>query len=116
MEMRQEWQGEGAGSRSGSVTRESSVVREGGGGAVVGRNAGGVGENQTREAVRQIVIAALRLQEVSLGDEEYKSLVSHTVNAGIFALRGRLKGGKHVGMGEIGEVVESLLKIFLWNK
>ena len=94
------------------MAREGSIVRTVREGSVVRK----LGDNQTREAVRQIVIAALRLQEIHLGEEEYKSVVAHTVQAGVFALRGKLKAGKTVGMGEIGEVVESLLKIFLGNK
>jgi Sld7 C-terminal domain len=66
-------------------------------------------EAQTREAVRQITVAGLRMR----GVECDPGTVSMTVNAGIFALRGKMKEGKPVGMGEIGDVVDSLLKIFL---
>jgi hypothetical protein len=100
-----------------NVTRESSVAREG---SVVRMPEGSVvrntADNPRREVVRQVVIAALRLQEVQLFEDEYKTVITHTVQAGMFALRNKFKGGKNVGMGEIGEVVESLLKIFLESK
>jgi len=102
--------------REGSVvsvartTREASVVR-----TREGSVRRSMGDSQTREAVRQIVIAALRLHQVELSEDEYKSVIAHTMQAGMFALRGKLKAGRNVGMGEIGEVVESLLKIFLWT-
>ena len=105
--------------RERSVTREGSVVslprtiREGSIARTREGSGRSIGDGQTREAVRQIVIAALRLHQVQLAEEEYKGVVAHTVQAGMFALRGKLKVGKNVGMGEIGEVVESLLKIFL---
>jgi len=69
-------------------------------------------EIQTKEAVRQITVAALRLRGVE-DDVEYGGLVNMTVQAGMFALRGKVKTAKTVGMGEIGDVVDSLLKLFL---
>lgn len=70
-------------------------------------------EVQTREAVKQTVVAALRLHSISSSDGDYKTLISQCVGATMFALRGKLQGGKCVGMGEIGGIVEGLLKIFL---
>ena len=65
--------------------------------------------------MKQTVIAALRLHSMSSVDGDYKALINHTVNATMFALRGKLQDGKNVGMGEIGSIVESLLEIFLKN-
>lgn len=70
-------------------------------------------ETQTRQAIKQTVIAALRLHSIPPSNLDYKLLVSHTVTAAIFALREKLQGGGIVGMGEIGAVVEGLLEVFL---
>jgi hypothetical protein len=70
-------------------------------------------ELQTKEAVKQTVIAALRLHSVSPADADYKALIQHTVLSTMFALRGKLRGGRSCGMGEIGGVVEGLLEIYL---
>lgn len=78
-----------------------------------GAGAGGAGEIQTREAVKQTVVAALRLHCVSSSDGDYKALIGQCVQGAMFALRGRLREGKSVGMGEIGGIVEGLLEIFL---
>jgi len=88
--------------RQGSISREASVIPR-----------LSTVEIQTKEAVKQTVIAALRLHSISPSDTDYKGLISHTVTASMFALRGKLKSGKVVGMGEIGSVVEGLLDIFL---
>ena len=74
---------------------------------------GGAGEIQTREAVKQTVVAALRLHCVSSSDGDYKALIGQCVQGAMFALRGKLREGKSVGMGEIGGIVEGLLEIFL---
>ena len=73
-------------------------------------------EAQTREVVKQTVAAALRLHSLSSADADYKGLVGQCVNGAMFALRGKLKAGKAVGIAEIGRVVEGLLDIFLPNK
>lgn len=70
-------------------------------------------EIQTKEAVKQTVVAALRLHSIGSGDVDYKGLISHTVHAAMFALRGKVRAGKMIGMGEMGTVVEGLLDIFL---
>ena len=70
-------------------------------------------EIQTRQAIKQTVVAALRLHSISPSKPDYKLLVSHTVTAAMFALREKLQGGRMVGMGEIGAVVEGLLEVFL---
>jgi Sld7 C-terminal domain len=70
-------------------------------------------EVQTKEAVKQTVVAALRLHSISPSDGDYKALINQCVGATMFALRGKLQCGKCVGMGEIGGIVEGLLKIFL---
>jgi Sld7 C-terminal domain len=69
-------------------------------------------EIQTKEVVKQTVIAALRLHSISPSDEDYKPLINQTVNSTMFALRGKFRVGKSVGMGEIGSIVEGLLEIF----
>jgi hypothetical protein len=69
-------------------------------------------EIQTKEVVKQTVIAALRLHSISPSDKDYKPLINQTVNSTMFALRGRFRVGKSVGMGEIGSIVEGLLEIF----
>jgi len=76
---------------------------------------GGTGEIQMREAVKQTVVAALRLHCVSALDGDYKALIAQCVQGAMFALRGKLREGKNVGMGEIGGIVEGLLEIFLRN-
>jgi len=73
----------------------------------------GAREIQTREAVKQTVVAALRLHCVSSSDGDYKALIGQCVQGAMFALRGKLREGKSVGMGEIGGIVEGLLDIFL---
>jgi hypothetical protein len=70
-------------------------------------------EIQTKEAVKQTVVAALRLHSIGNGDADYKGLISHTVHAAMFALRGKVRAGKMIGIGEMGSVVEELLDIFL---
>ena len=98
-------------------SRHSSVAREVRQGSVVSETSVGsrlsTVEIQTKEAVKQTVVAALRLHSIGSGDPDYKGLISHTVHAAMFALRGKLKAGKIVGMGEMGGVVEGLLDIFL---
>jgi hypothetical protein len=73
-------------------------------------------EVQTREVVKQTVIAALRLHSIPSTHEEYKSIINHTVAASMFSLRTKLRAGKTVGMGEIGGIVERLLEMFLNNE
>jgi len=80
-----------------------------------GSSGTGMGEVQMREAVKQTVVAALRLHCVSSLDGDYKGLIGQCVAGTMFALRGKLREGKSVGMGEIGGVVEGLLEIFLRN-
>jgi len=70
-------------------------------------------EAQTREVVKQTVVAALRLQSISSDDADYKGLIGQCVNGAMFALRGKLRAGKGVGIAEIGNVVEGLLDIFI---
>lgn len=82
-------------------------------GGETGGGGGGVGEIQTREAVKQTVVAALRLHCVSSSDGDYKALIGQCLQGAMFALRGKLREGKSVGMGEIGGIVEGLLEIFL---
>lgn len=87
--------------------REASVAPSSSAGAV---------EAQTREVVKQTVVAALRLHSISSGDADYKGLIGQCVNGAMFALRAKLRAGKAVGIAEIGSVVEGLLDIFLANK
>jgi hypothetical protein len=98
-------------------SRHSSVARDVRQGSVVSDISVGsrlsTVEIQTKEAVKQTVVAALRLHSIGSGDPDYKGLISHTVHAAMFALRGKLKARKIVGMGEMGGVVEGLLDIFL---
>jgi len=70
-------------------------------------------EIQTREVVKQTVVAALRLHSIQSGDADYKGLISQCVGGTMFALRSKLKAGKTIGMGEIGVTVEKLLDVFL---
>jgi len=70
-------------------------------------------EIQTKEVVKQTVVAALRLHSIQSGDADYKSLISQCVAGTMFALRSKLKAGKAIGMGEIGVTVEKLLDVFL---
>lgn len=94
-------------SRQGSIVSERrSTTREG---SIVPSTL----EIQTKEVVKQTVIAALRLQSISSSDGDYKALINQSVSAAMFALRGKLRQGRNVGMGEIGSIVESLLEIFL---
>jgi hypothetical protein len=94
-------------------SREESVVREA---SVAPSSSAGAVEAQTKEVVKQTVVAALRLHSISSGDADYKALVGQCVNGAMFALRGKLRSGKTVGIAEIGSVVEGLLDIFLPNK
>ena len=75
----------------------------------------GDGQEKTMVVVKQTVVAALRLHCVSSVDEDYKALVGQCVTGTMFALRGKLRQGESVGMGEIGAIVEGLLEIFLRN-
>ena len=94
-------------SRQGSIISERrSTTREG---SIIPSTL----EIQTKEVVKQTVIAALRLHSISSSDGDYKALINQSVNATMFALRGKLRDGKNVGMGEIGSIVERLLEIFL---
>lgn len=94
-------------SRQGSVISERrSTTREG---SIIPSTL----EIQTKEVVKQTVIAALRLHSISSSDGDYKALINQSVNATMFALRGKLRDGKNIGMGEIGSIVERLLEIFL---
>ena len=99
--------------REGSVqrSRDGSVVRIGREGSVVPRSS--ALETQTKQAVKQTVLAALRLHSISPTDADYKLLASHTITASMFALRHKMRSGKSVGMGEIGNVVEGILDIFV---
>lgn len=102
-----------------NVSRESSGVKREGSvvpkvnrqGSVVPRP--NILESQTREAVKQTVVAALRLHSISPAESDYKLLITHTVTAAMFSLRTKMRTGKNVGMVEIGGVVEGLLDIFI---
>jgi hypothetical protein len=86
---------------SAARTRETSIVRP------------SALEMQTKQVVKQTVLAALRLHSISTGEADYKLLVNHTVAATMFALRQKMQSGKSVGMGEIGGIVEGLLELFV---
>jgi hypothetical protein len=92
------------------VKREDSVPPSS---SVSSSSAAGAVEAQTREVVTQTVVAGLRLHSISAADVDYKGLIGQCVNGAMFALRGKLRAGKNVGIGEIGNVVEGLLDIFL---
>jgi hypothetical protein len=68
---------------------------------------------QTKQAVKQTVLAALRLHSLPPSHADYKLLISHTVSAAMFALRHKTQTGRIAGMGEIGGIVEGLLEVFL---
>jgi len=70
-------------------------------------------ELQTKQAVKQTVLAALRLHSLPPSHADYKLLISHTVSAAMFALRHKTRTGRIAGMGEIGGIVEGLLEVFL---
>lgn len=97
-------------SREDSVMRDGSVAPSSSASSMI---VAGALEAQTKEVVKQTVMAALRLHSISSADADYKGLVGQCVNGAMFALRVKLRAGKSVGIGEIGSVVEGLLDIFL---
>jgi len=98
-------------SRESSVMREASMAPSSTSGSSTGVAV--ALEAQTKEVVKQTVVAALRLQSISPTDADYKGLIGQCVNGAMFALREKLRAGKSVGIAEIGSVVEGLLDIFI---